>query len=129
LDKSKAHSEQLLIQSPELVNSGQLSHSNIYQCQPQVAGSPVFLAEFRAYSDNAADREVQGHRKIVRDIAGVLHHADPQVVGLLRCRGFYWNSLENRFEIHLSYPQGHFKPRTLLDLLADPETRKGPKHP
>jgi hypothetical protein len=88
-----------------------------------------FLAEFRAYSDNAPDREVQGHRKVVRDIVGVLHHADPQVVGLLRCRGFYWNSLENRFEIHLSYPQGHFNPQTLLDLLADPETRKGPKHP
>lgn len=67
-------------------------YSKTYECQPQVAGSSIFLVEFRTNSNNALDREVQGHHKIVREISGVFIHADLKywdycvVVGSTRIR-------------------------------------------
>ena len=59
-----------------------------------------------------------------------MHEADPKTMGLLHCQGFYWGAAQNRFELQFHFPPTLSKPRTLLDLLCDPDTQKGgAKHP
>ncbi|RSL81669.1 hypothetical protein CEP52_017147 [Fusarium oligoseptatum] len=88
------------------------------------------LVEYRTYSDSALEREIHSQRRIVREVARILRRADPELMGLLYCDGFLWDSLKCRFELHFPIPSGLQDPRTLLDLLTDSSTRRfGIKHP
>ncbi|KAI9891722.1 MAG: hypothetical protein M1814_002472 [Vezdaea aestivalis] len=88
------------------------------------------LIEYRTYSDDARERDVAYHRRVVREIACIFHEADPQLMGVLHCQGFLFDSLENRFELRFDYPESCHNPRSLLDVLSDPVNReRGVIHP
>lgn len=88
------------------------------------------LIEYRTYSDDAGEQDIINHRRTVREIACILHEAEPHLVGILHCKGFLFDSLNNRYELHFPYPDGYVRPRSLLDILCDPINReKGPIHP
>ncbi|KAF2686418.1 serine/threonine protein kinase [Lentithecium fluviatile CBS 122367] len=130
LDKTKSQSDQLLLPASRSYDSELLPDSSVYRCTPQDQAHAIFLAEYRIHSDNAPGRELQAHRKIVREIASILRQADPICMGLLHCYGFTYQALSNRFELHYTLPPDYHNPRSLLDLLTSPETRRdGPNHP
>ena len=84
-----------------------------------------FLIEFRVYSDDATDEEIESHRRITRDVAAIMNQADARLMGILHCRGFSQDVGKNRFELHFPFPQDFDNPRSLLDLFRDPGARKG----
>ncbi|EFR03324.1 serine/threonine protein kinase [Nannizzia gypsea CBS 118893] len=130
LSKSRSPSQQLSIVDPEPDDRNPLAFSSLQLCRPRDPARRPFLAEYRTYSDDASERDIQGQRKIVREVAAVLHEADPKMMGVLHCHGFYWDAAQNRFELRFHFPPGLSRPRTLLDLLCDPDTQKrGAKHP
>ena len=67
-------------ESPETTEQLRYSSMLISKGSP----SPV-LVEYRTYSDDASERDVENHRRIVRTIACILHEADPQLMGILFC--------------------------------------------
>lgn len=108
-----------------------LNRSSLWMSRTEsnTSSSPM-LIEYRKYSDDASQRDIANHRRTARDIACILHEAEPCLTGILHCKGFLFDSLENRFELHFPYPDGYEKPRSLLDILCDPINReRGIIHP
>lgn len=100
------------------------------ESQESNASPSSMLIEYRTYSDDASQRDIANHRRTAREIACILHEAEPRLTGILHCKGFVFDSLENRFELHFPYPDGYDKPRSLLDILCDPINKeKGVIHP
>ena len=66
----------------------------------------------------------------VREVAAIMHQADPRARGTLYCAAFSWDSLKCCFELQFPFPEGHTNPRSLLDLLLESQrARAGAKHP
>ena len=88
------------------------------------------LVEDRPYSDDTDTVAMNKIRRTVRDIASILHEADPGIMGVLRCQGFRQEKKQNRFELHFMLPDSGQNPRSLRNLLRDPTYRDvGPVHP
>ncbi|KAI0540438.1 serine/threonine protein kinase [Xylaria digitata] len=120
----------LLLDQPETADDRTPLPNSALQLSTRNDTKQTFLVEYRTYSDDAREWEIKNHRRVVREIAVILHHADTRLMGILHCDGFLWDSLSNRFELKFPFPEGLSKPRTLLDLLQDPENRRsGVKHP
>ncbi|TGJ76810.1 hypothetical protein E0Z10_g10829 [Xylaria hypoxylon] len=120
----------LLLDQPEAAGDRTPLCNSSLQLSTRNNTNESFLIEYRTYSDDAREWEVQNHRRVVREIAAILHRVDARLMGILPCEGFLWDSLSNRFELRFPFPPGLTKPRTLLDLLQDPENRRsGVKHP
>ncbi|KAI3342471.1 serine/threonine protein kinase [Ustulina deusta] len=120
----------LLLSPPEAADDSRtpLRDSSL-QLSTRNSTNEAFLVEYRTYSDDAREWEIQSHRRVVRDMAAILHYADARLMGILHCEGFLWDSVSNRFELRFPFPPGLAKPRTLLDLLRDPENRRsGVRH-
>lgn len=81
----------------------------------------MFLVEDRPYSYDIDTVALNKIRRTVRDIALILHEAEPSTMGVLRCRGFRHDSQQNRFELHFMVSHGVENPRSLRDLLKDPK--------
>ncbi|KAH7153546.1 hypothetical protein EDB81DRAFT_841724 [Dactylonectria macrodidyma] len=93
------------------------------------ASEKPLVVEYRKYNDDAREHEIRYHHQVVCDVAKILRQADPSFMGLLYCKGFVWDRLKCRFELHFPRPPGLHNPRTLLNLLTDPETKKkGVRH-
>ncbi|RTE84423.1 hypothetical protein BHE90_000964 [Fusarium euwallaceae] len=132
LEKAKDESNLLLIypeEQKEQTICVALPNSSLELRRSKIDDTSV-LVEYRTYSDSALEREIHSQRRIVREVARILRRADPELMGLLYCDGFLWDSLKCRFELHFPIPSGLQDPRTLLDLLTDSSTRRfGIKHP
>ncbi|KAK5629129.1 hypothetical protein RRF57_004844 [Xylaria bambusicola] len=129
--ESTKKSTRLLLPQPDAADETRtpLANSSLHLCTRK-STQQAYLIEYRTYSDDAREYEIQNHRRVVREIASILHHADARLMGILHCEGFLWDSLLNRFELHFPFPGGLTEPRSLLDILLDPETqRTGVKHP
>ena len=97
------------------------SDSILWQLFPAQTGLFAgLLLEYRAYSADIDRGDLNSLRRTVRAVAAILHHADPELMGLLKCRGFAHDPQHCRFELHFSYPPGWTNPRSLRNLLRDP---------
>ncbi|VUC36680.1 unnamed protein product [Clonostachys rosea] len=128
LDRAKNESKLLVKDFKERTSLHQLRESTLWLVTP-CAGGQSFLMEYRRYSDDAHESHIQRQREIVRDIAGILRQADPAFMGLLYCDGFLDDPLQCRFALRFPIPGGFRNPRTLLDLLTDPDNKSGTMHP
>ncbi|KAJ3568321.1 hypothetical protein NPX13_g6460 [Xylaria arbuscula] len=124
-------STQSLINQPNAIDETRtpLAHSSMQLCTRRIS-QETYLVEYRTYSDDAYEHEILNHLDVVREIASILRNADARLMGILHCDGFLWEKRSNRFELCFPFPAGLEKPRTLLDILMNPETRRtGVKHP
>ncbi|KLU85765.1 hypothetical protein MAPG_04785 [Magnaporthiopsis poae ATCC 64411] len=131
LENTRGGTRQLLLNRPDEPDTREsIPHSSLVLSTPAGADAAHarHIIEYRTYSDDAREHEVKDLRKVVRDIAGILRHADPRLMGILHCDGFQYDQLQNRFELHFPFPQGLTNPRTLSDLLSDPSNPQV-KHP
>ncbi|KAL8382590.1 hypothetical protein RB595_006393 [Gaeumannomyces hyphopodioides] len=131
LENTRGGSRQLLLNRPDEPDVREsIPHSSLVLSTPAGADAvhSPHIIEYRTYSDGAREHEIKDLRKVVRDIAAILHHADPRLMGILRCDGFQYDQLQNRFELHFPFPQGLTDPRTLSGLLSDPSNPQV-KHP
>ncbi|KAF2965352.1 hypothetical protein GQX73_g8233 [Xylaria multiplex] len=120
----------LLLDPPETADDRTPLPNSSLQLSTRNDTKQTVLIEYRTYSDDAHEGEITKHRRVVREIASILHHADTRLMGILYCEGFLLDSLSNRFELRFPFPEGLSKPRTLLDLFLDPESRRSTvKHP
>ena len=131
--QSRKPAPKLLLDHPERPDErSALPNSALHLSLPAYA-SPTSglwsLVEYRVYDKATGDREVQDQRRVVREIAAIMNQADTNIIGLLHCRGFLWDSISGRFEVHFTFPRNFGNPRSLLDILKDPSNRKGVKHP
>ncbi|CAF9930786.1 hypothetical protein IMSHALPRED_008282 [Imshaugia aleurites] len=70
-------------------------------------------------------------KETIRDLMYVLSQTDPLRMGILRGFGFsqLHQSTQNGFELLYEFPMGFSKPRSLRNMLLDPENAiKGPRH-
>ncbi|KAI4202339.1 MAG: hypothetical protein LQ346_002013 [Caloplaca aetnensis] len=108
------------------------SDSLLWQLFPADTQLPTaLLVEYRAYSADIDTSALNALRRTVRAVAAILHHADPENMGLLKCRGFAHNPDRCRFELHFLQPPGWTNPRSLRNLLRDPVNAQigGAVHP
>ncbi|KAJ4245101.1 hypothetical protein NW757_010111 [Fusarium falciforme] len=100
LEKAKDESNLLLIHPEE--QKEQTICVALPNCSLELRRSKIddtsVLVEYRTYSDSALEREIHSQRRIVREVARILRRADPELMGLLYCDGFLWDSLKCRFE-------------------------------
>lgn len=83
-------------------------------------GTETSLVEYRIYPEDTDRSVIQSTRKTTQSIASLLRKADSETMGILSCRGFFWDSLQYRVELHFPFPTGGFEnPRSLLELLND----------
>lgn len=128
--KNASHESQVSLNQTAQQDDGQaLPDSNLMlQKSPDASGKSL-IVEYRTYNDDARTQEIQDHRRIVRDVARILRQADPTFMGVLYCKGFLWDELKCRFELHFPEPPGLCNPRTLLSLLSDPSNKQeGVRH-
>lgn len=130
LGRIKQAPQLLLCRPDEPDDRHPLSNSSLELSTPKDTDKKAFIVEYRTYNDDAREQEINYQRQIVREVARILHQADPRFMGLLQSDGFLCDPLKNRFELHFPFPPGSRNPRTLLDLLCDPGNRRlGVRHP
>lgn len=84
------------------------------------------MTEERPYSDDISPVAMSKLHKTVRDVARILRHADPKMMGILESRGFSKIESKNRFDLHFRQPEGWERPQSLRSLLK--KSSKGPRH-
>lgn len=119
----------LLEADDDIIAREPLPYSSIWMIKRAPDARPC-LVEDRQYSDDADATSINAIRKTVRDIASILHEADPDAMGVLQCRGFRQEPSQNRFELHFDFPPDGHRPHSLRDLLRAPINQKvGIAHP
>lgn len=95
------------------------------------SGAERSLVEYRTYSEDSDNSVIAGIRRTTQAIATQLRKADSTTMGILSCRGFFWDQPNNRMELHFPFPAGLENPRSLLDILAESDSnpRSGRVHP
>lgn len=99
-----------------------LADSDLYILKDGSKGDS--LAEYRKYTSNTDTNMINVTRHTVRHLAAVLREADPISMGILGCCGYAQEPLKNRFVLQFPFPAGGTNPRSLQNLLSDPDNKK-----
>ena len=124
MDNIKSNSNKLLLQSLPVPDQ-QLCDVPLSRLRAPDGNAPRndFVVEYRRYTRTD---DIEYLHSIVRYSAEILAAVDPCTMNVLCCEGYVHRPSLRQFQTILKFPSGLGSPRTLRDLLLDPDPQTEP---